>query len=197
MELLRSFNIQHYPTTSYKSQGNGIAERFNQTFMNAVREALNTADLPPQYWQFALLDVVDKYNQLYHSSIACSPFIKFYNAKYSNINGLHIFGQLGRCPNRKPKSKLEPKAQVVRYLHRLQLSHILVKAEDGSTERIIQSDLKAYKPYLDPKVVTAAHLHNTDETRFVTDHYKAQAITTPSHLHEIAQAHAAATVRYE
>lgn len=67
MELLHSFNIQHYPTTPYTAQENGIAERLNQIFMNAVRAALYTVDLPPQYWQFALLDVVDKYNQIYHS----------------------------------------------------------------------------------------------------------------------------------
>lgn len=130
--LLHSFNIQNYHTTPYTAHENGIAERLNQMFMNAVRAALCTADLPTQYWQFALLDVVEKYNQLYHSSLACSPFMTFYNAKDSDITGLHIFGQFRHCPNRKPKPKLEPKAQAVRYLHIIHPHHFLVEAEDGS-----------------------------------------------------------------
>lgn len=52
--LLHSINIQHYPMKPYTAQENGIAERLNQTFMNAVRAALYTADLPPQYWKFRL-----------------------------------------------------------------------------------------------------------------------------------------------
>lgn len=63
-ELLQAFQIQHQSRTHYHEQENGIAERINQTFMNGVRAVLMTADLPPDYWHYALIDVVDKYNQL-------------------------------------------------------------------------------------------------------------------------------------
>lgn len=125
-ELLYAFNIQHYPTTPYSAQENGTAERLNQTFMNAVRAALYTADLPSHYWPFFLLYVVDKFNQLYHTSIGCSPYMRFYNAQASDIDGLHIFGRLGHCPNKKPKPSLAPKSEVVRHLQWIQPHHILV-----------------------------------------------------------------------
>lgn len=63
-EILNDFNIQHHPTTPYSAQENGIAERINQTVLNAIRAALFTADLPPAYWHYAMYDVVDKYNML-------------------------------------------------------------------------------------------------------------------------------------
>lgn len=113
-EILHTFQIQHQPRTPYHEQENGIAELINQTFMNGVRDALMTADLPPDYWHYALIDVVDKYNQLWHSYINKSPFMAFYGTKASNIEGLHIFGQLGHCSNLKPKPKLNPRAQFVR-----------------------------------------------------------------------------------
>lgn len=138
--LLHSFNIQHSPTTTYTAQENGISERMNQTLMHAVKVTLYTADLPPQYWQYELLDAVDKYNQLHHSSIVCSLFMKVNGAKASDITGLNIFGQIRHCPNRKPKSKLEPKAQVVKYWHRVHPKHILVEMEYGSTSNIRATD---------------------------------------------------------
>lgn len=67
--------------------------------MNGVRAALLTADLPPDYWRYALIDFVDKYNQLWHSSINKYPQMAFYNTKATNIEGLNNFGQLGHCPN--------------------------------------------------------------------------------------------------
>lgn len=150
IKLIDAFNIAHHPTTPYSSQENGIAERINQTFLNAVRAALYTADLPPSYWSHALCDVVDKYNQVFHSAIGCSPYMKFYNASHSDISGLYIFGQLGHFPIKSPGPKLKPRAQVVRYLHRVQPNHILVELENGSTQRIRASDFSLYDPTKDP-----------------------------------------------
>lgn len=63
-DLLNDFNIQHHPTTPYSTQENGIAERIIQKFLNAIRAAFYTADLPPGYWHYALYDFVDKYKML-------------------------------------------------------------------------------------------------------------------------------------
>lgn len=196
MEVLNSFNTQHYPTTPFSAQENSIAERLKQTVMNAIRAALYTADLPPQYWSFALIDVIGKYNQLIHSSIGCSPFMRFYNAAASDIEGMHILGQLDHFPNKKPKPKLAPKAQVARYLHRLQPNHFLVETEDGSTQRIRASDFSPYNPFLDPKATTASHFHNTDATKFAPENYKANNNSICTLIDDIPHAHAAATSKY-
>lgn len=122
--------------------------------------------------------------------------MKFYDAAASDITGLHIFGQLGHIPNKNPKSKLAPKAQVAIYLHRIQPNHLLIEIEDGSTQRIRHSDFKPYNPFLDPKVVTAAHFHNTDDTKFGPKNYKSNSITPLNPIPDLACAHAAATARH-
>lgn len=48
-KLLQDFNIQHQPSTPYQPQDNSLAERLNQTLLNAVRAAIYTADLTPSY----------------------------------------------------------------------------------------------------------------------------------------------------
>lgn len=108
MKLLNDFNTQHQPSTPYQEQENAFAERINQTFMNGVGAALYTADLPPTYWHYEVIDMVDKYNYLYHTTIGKSPFIVFYNAEASCIRGMHIFGELGHCPSKKQKNQVVP-----------------------------------------------------------------------------------------
>lgn len=122
--------------------------------------------------------------------------MRFYNAKASDITGMHIYAQLGHCHNKKPKPKLAPTAQIARYLHCIKPHHLLVEMEDGSTQRIRALDFKPYNPFLDSKVTTAAHLYSTDETRFVPDQCKANSTLSPTPLTDIACAHAAATAKY-
>ena len=70
--LLQKYNTKHHLATAYNAPENAFAERINQTFMNAVRAALLTAELPPSYWSFALLGAVDKYNHMFHRSYQIS-----------------------------------------------------------------------------------------------------------------------------
>lgn len=68
--------------------------------------------------------------------------------------------------------------------------------EDGSTQRILASDFKAYDPFKDPKVITAATFHNTDQNKFVPDEYKANEALNLNKLSNVVSAHAAATDKY-
>lgn len=91
MSILDAFQIQHHPRTPYHEQENSLAERINQTFMNGVRAALYLAYLPPQYCHYALLDIVDKYNQLWNRSIKTYPYMAFYGTYVPYLEGLQIF----------------------------------------------------------------------------------------------------------
>lgn len=98
-DLLDSFNVQHKPSIPYQAQENSFAEKLNQTFMNCIRKALYTANMESEYWHYALLDVVEKYNQLHHKSIRTSLYMKFYGTDVPDLGGLHVFGQVGLLVN--------------------------------------------------------------------------------------------------
>lgn len=123
--------------------------------------------------------------------------MRFYGAKSSDLQGLHIFGQLGHFPSKKPGPKLKPKAHVVRYLHRVQPNHILVETENGTTQRIRAVDFRPYDPFKDPKITTLAIFHNTDKTSYDFNDYKAHGHRAQQALFEDAyKAHAAATAKH-
>lgn len=42
LQMLEDMDITHVPTIAYTPEQNGIAERINDTLLNAVRAALNT-----------------------------------------------------------------------------------------------------------------------------------------------------------
>lgn len=60
--------------------------------MNGVRTALYTANVDPTYWCYALLGVIDKYNQLHHKTIGKSPYMAFYGTDVPDLEELQIFG---------------------------------------------------------------------------------------------------------
>lgn len=120
------------------------------------------------------------------SAINKSPFMALYNTKDSNIEGLQIFGQLGHCPNLKQKPKLNPRAWLVQYLHRIPTHRILVELQDGSTQRIRIKDVKPYQLETDPKDITLDQLHTFPNTRFDVQDYKSHdkiAATQPCITH--------------
>lgn len=118
-------------------------------------------------------------------------------AKASNAHSLHIFGQLGYIPYRTLSSKLKPRAQVVRYLHRLHPNHLLVELENGKTQRVRSSDFRPYDPYKDPKLTTAATFHSTDNSIYDIEYYKSGANAAQAKAFKIiSQAHMAATKQH-
>lgn len=130
---------------------------------------------------------------MYHTSIGFSPYICFYGAHSSDIDDMHIFRQLGHCPNKKHKPKLVPKAKVVRYLHRIQPNHIFVEIEDGSTQSIRASEFEVCDPFKDPRVTTTGTFHNTDDRRFASVLYTANLSKAHLFLTDVANAHDAAS----
>lgn len=85
---LADMEIASIPVIPYKSEENGIAKRFNRTIMNAVRTALLPANMPWEYWTWALQDAVDKYNQLPHASTGCSPHEACFSDKKPDLRHL-------------------------------------------------------------------------------------------------------------
>lgn len=60
MRMFGDMDIAHVPPIAYNPEENGIAERINDTLMNAIRAALDTALIDWTYWNYALAYVVDK-----------------------------------------------------------------------------------------------------------------------------------------
>jgi len=70
---------------------NGMAEHPNQSLGHMMCCLLQSADLDPEYWFFALLHAVYLKNYLCHTSIKDTPFHAYTGQKPSG-KCLHIFG---------------------------------------------------------------------------------------------------------
>lgn len=79
LKMLGDMEVTDVPIVPYNSEENGMAERFNQTVMKAVRAAPRTTQMSWHsvahtvahsvgYWTWTLEDATDKYDQLPHSS---------------------------------------------------------------------------------------------------------------------------------
>lgn len=64
--LYSNYGIEHRTTTPHQPQENSLAERINQTLMQAARANLHHAQLPETYWEDAIRDAAYKYNMMYH-----------------------------------------------------------------------------------------------------------------------------------
>lgn len=147
--MLGDMGIQHIPKIAHNPEENGIAERINSTIMNAVRTALDTACLDWTYWTYVLADVVDKYNQLPHSSTGKSPHQLWHNAN-PDLRTLFIFGQEGFVPiMSQPKKKHEHSGQKAKYLRRDGPAHVIVETDDAVIRRFRADDFHPYQTCID------------------------------------------------
>lgn len=71
-----------------------MAERTNQTLLNAARETLHHAKLPHKYWEDAIMDAVFKYNLTMHTSTGQSPYNLWHDTT-EHPPKLFLFGQIG------------------------------------------------------------------------------------------------------
>ena len=153
--LLADMDVEHVPIIAQNPEENGVAERFNLSIMNAVWEALRTAGMDWSYWTWALLDAVDKYNQLPHGATGNSPHETWFADKAPSLQHLYIFGQLGYVPvmAKKQKQKHRDRGKLVRYLRRDGEQHIWTESATGEIRRYRGTDFHPYFDHRDPATV--------------------------------------------
>ena len=138
---VQTHGMTHSKTTPYPPQENGIAERINQTICSTARKNLEHSNLEDAYWADACRDATYKYNLMTHSITNQIPYVAFYG-KPRKWPPLFIFGQLGYIPNANPRSKLDNRGQLARYLYGTERSRIVVETvHDGKRHSIRAVDL--------------------------------------------------------
>ena len=182
--------INTHPKIPYTPQENTIAERVNRTLMETIRAFLHTTNLPFKLWGFALHAAVDYYNHAPHSAHGQPP-IAIWTGVKPDVSTLPPFGQYGYIHNRKPRRKLEPRAQLVQYIGRLDNRHYHVyDAKTDTISRCRAADFQEYDPNKDPIVTIQPHIaptaNNTEQTAATTEFSipttLAQARTAPDAL---------------
>ena len=103
-------------TGSDASAQNGIAENPNKSLARMVRCLLYSAELPPEYWSFALIHACYIKNRLPHYTIGSTTYQAF-TGTVPNLSQLRIFGSLiyGRKPGHRP-AKLDQHDVLGRFL---------------------------------------------------------------------------------
>lgn len=110
----------HTTTTPKTPEHNPFSERFNCTWLDPARFVLQHSNLPPKYWEWAMMFIVYVKNRLPHASIGCSPYEKL-TKKKPNLSKIRPFGCAACVYDHEPKSKLHPRA----------LAGILLACEDN------------------------------------------------------------------
>lgn len=84
------------PTSADSSSQKGVAERPNRTYGNIMRTMLYNAGIGPEFWSYALIQVVFVKNRLPHSyhNHTKTPYEAFTGRK-KNIANIKIFGSKG------------------------------------------------------------------------------------------------------
>ena len=98
MELL-----QH--TVRNEPHQNGVAERFNRTFVEGATSMLSESKLPPSFWGYAVNSFVHTHNRSPSSSIGHSiPFTRLYKRK-PDVSHFRVFGSTAYVHVQKDKRK--------------------------------------------------------------------------------------------
>ena len=167
-------NFLHFTTTTpYSPQENSIAERLNQTLVNAAKAALFHSKLPPHYWEDAICDALYKYNITIHRSTGQLPYSLWFDCPPSPSE-LYAFGQLGSVPSLKPKRKLETRSIPARYMYAKDDNYItILRIADNTYHQVRAIDFMPYTRSADPVAQTsyafkARTIHPTPRT--ITKH---------------------------
>ena len=121
-----------------------MAERINQTLLNAARASLHHASLDDTFWEDAIRDAAYKYNLMHHLAIDASPY-SLWHATTPRPSSLYIFGQLGTNPVHQPKTKLQPRAHPARYMYGV--SDTLITVLNLRSNAYQQIRATAFRPY--------------------------------------------------
>ena len=149
--------ITHITTAPYTPQQNSIAERINHTLMDTVRATLAHSRLDDSNWQYAMMDAVFKRNLTLHATTQKIPHTEWHQTT-PHIDKLFAFGQIGHIPVAQPKTKLDNRGTLVRYLAALDQDNILVSdTTTGQTTTIPALDFHPYITTTDPTSMTTWH----------------------------------------
>ena len=103
--------IKRELTTPYNPQQNGVAERKNQTIMEALKAMIHDQDLPMHLWAEAARTVVYVQNRSPHQAIGNKTPEEVFSGEKPEVSHLRIFG----CPVfiHVPKEKRTDRKSVV------------------------------------------------------------------------------------
>lgn len=153
----------------YNLEENGILERMNRIFMNAVRCTLSAAHLPESYRNYVAQDLIFKQKYASPQHHGQNPIQKWNN---TTITLLHvpIFIQIGYIPISNTKTKLYDKGQPAKYLGMIELTHIFIQTMNGHDHGVCLSDFHPIQAHKYPTRINAA--------AFTTFHTKMRPIST-------------------
>ena len=164
------------PTGAGTPQQNGLAERPNQTLGNMMRCLLSTANLPPEYWSWALTHAVYLKNRLPHKAIGCTPYFAWTGTKPS-AKLLRIFGcpVVVKNPGKRP-AKLDHNTSAGIFLGYTATDHNIYY-RDSKTQRVkiathVQFDeagTTVPRSELSPTIIALQDMGMPKETNTVTN----------------------------
>lgn len=104
--------ISFTPTAPYTPEHNPIAERINRSLKDPARALLIAANLPGNFWSFAMEHITRLYNQMPHSHIGTTPTKKL-TKKRPSAKNWHPFGckAFVHVPKQNQRG-FEPRAEV-------------------------------------------------------------------------------------
>ena len=110
-EWLNERGTQRYHTVCDTSKQNGVAERMNRTLLNYTRTPLPDANLPDEYWPYALSTACYTRNRGPTSILPKdeTPFEMLYSKK-PRLDDLRSFGERCYAFGPTPKNKLAPRS---------------------------------------------------------------------------------------
>lgn len=110
--FLSKLGIKHERTSTYTSEQNGVAEKFNRTAMDGVRAMLQDSGLQPRFWAEALVAFVHIRNRCEHKLTEGLTPIELWSGHKPSVRHFKIFGSLAFVHIPKVhRNKLQPRAK--------------------------------------------------------------------------------------
>lgn len=148
---------EHTTISPHQPQSNSKSERINRTLLNAARSALAHSRLPNDYWDYAILDAVYKYNHIPHSTTNHAP-TSLWNPQSKFPPLIYPFGTIGTIVDcNAAKTKLSSRSRPVRFLHNINHSHLKCLFLDTNRETNCRyDDFQPYHPAFDPSFLAGS-----------------------------------------
>lgn len=154
-QFLAANGIQHTTTVPHHPENNAIAERINQTLMQATRAAIAHSKAPTHMWHHAITDVTFKYNWTPHSTTDAIPY-QAWSPQSTPPPYILPFMAKGAVPDRRMKNKLSSRSRPAHFLFHISQSLIgILYADDNTTSQARLIDFYPIHPNLDPTTAMA------------------------------------------